>query len=333
MAESMMPADVVAVGETMIMLVPEDGSTLADVRRFDAHVGGAESNVASYLARLGATVRWASVMRDEPLAQRIVRELVAAGVDVSSIVWQDAAQTGLYLKGTESGTTTVYYYRQGSAARLLDETIWHDDALRDSSVLHLTGITPALSDSARGAVAAAVFDRCTGARTVAFDVNFRPGLWTSDAAAPVLRELSDAADLVFVGLDEAEALWGCRSVDDVRDVLPGAGTVVVKDGAVGAWAFSGVHRTFVPSLSVEVVEPVGAGDAFAAGYLKGLLDGRPPVQCLRLGHLLAATALTVAWDAAEPPESSWLEAQLELDDTQWANGLRIAPLAIEEKAI
>ncbi|PJJ55361.1 sugar kinase [Compostimonas suwonensis] len=312
-------AHVVAVGETMIMLVPEEGSTLAATRRFDSYIGGAESNVALYLARLGVPVRWASVMRNDPLGRRIATELAGSGVDVSAISWRDVAQTGLYLKDPGAESTAVYYYRQGSAARLIDPALWQDERLRSAAVLHLTGITPALSESANAAVEAAVLGRETGAELVSFDVNYRPGLWPVDVAAPVLRRLADASDLVFVGMDEAHHLWGCATPREVREMLPRARTVVVKDGAVGAYALSSGRETFVPSLAVDVVEPVGAGDAFAAGYLKSLLDGRGEAERLRLGHLLAATALTVHEDAAEPPSSAWLDAQLEVPEAEWAS--------------
>ena len=314
------PTAVVAVGETMIMLVPEEGTSLETTRQFTSHIGGAESNVAMYLARLGVPVRWASVMRDDPLGRRIATELAESGVDVSAISWRDTDQTGVYLKDPGPEATTVYYYRQGSAARMIGPTIWQDERLRRAAVLHLTGITPALSASANEAIEAAVVGRETGAALVSFDINYRPGLWSVETAAPVLQRLADAADIVFVGLDEAERLWGCTTPAEVREALPTAPTIIVKDGATGAHALAGDREIFVPSLVVEVVEPVGAGDAFAAGYIKGIVDGRAEAACLRLGHLLAATALTVHGDAAQPPSVGWLDSQLEITEKEWAGG-------------
>jgi 2-dehydro-3-deoxygluconokinase len=317
MAEPVSGPDVVTVGETMIMLVPEVGTRLADATSFDAYIGGAESNVAISLAQMGVDVRWASVLPDEPLGQRIAAELGSAGVDVASVVWSDAGQAGVYFKDPGDAGTRVYYYRRHSAARLLDESLWSDARLQGARVLHLSGITPALSDSARRAVASAVFDRSSGAGTVSFDINFRPDLWGADEASAILTPLADAADVLFVGLDEAQALWGCEMADSVREILPNAGVVIVKDGAVGAHAYTADEHLFVPSRTVKVVEPVGAGDAFAAGYISGVLDGRTVVDSLRLGHLLAATALGVYGDIAPLPPSEWLQAQLELSDEEW----------------
>lgn len=318
MAQSVTGLDVVAVGETMIMLVPEGGTSLSESTRFATHIGGAESNVAMNLARLGLTVRWASVMSDDPLGKRVAREIEAAGVDVAAIVWRHSDQTGMYLKDPSAEATQVYYYRQGSAARLLDESIWLDERLHDARVLHLSGITPALSESARLAVEEAVFRRYTRADKISFDVNYRPALWDVASAAPVLQELADAADIVFVGLDEAHALWGCRTADAVRAILPGPACLIVKDGPVGAHAFAPEGRIFVPSLSVEVIEPVGAGDAFAAGFIKGVVDGLGTAKSLRLGHLLAAKALAIHGDVPEPPPWAWLAKQLEISDEEWS---------------
>lgn len=312
--------EVVTVGETMAMLVPESGRTLADSPVLAIHAGGAESNVATYLARMGVPVRWASVMSDDPLAHRILAEVGAAGVDVSAVDWGEG-QTGIYLKNPGTESTTVFYYRNHSASRRLDPTIWNDQRLRDSRVLHLTGITPALSDTARAAVEAAMLERCTGAATVSFDVNFRPGLWAAQEASALLQKLANAADIVFVGLDEARVLWGCETSESVHEMLPGSRVVVVKDGAVGAHAFVDEEHIFVPSRRVDVVEPVGAGDAFAAGYLKGMLDGLEIANSLRLGHLLAATAMAIHGDAAEPPSAAWLASQLKLSEDDWASEL------------
>lgn len=312
----------------MAMLVPESGRTLADAAVLALHAGGAESNVAMYLARMGVPVRWASMMSDDPLGHRIMNEVASSGVDTSAVGWRPG-QTGLYLKDPGAESTTVFYYRNHSASRRLDRTIWGDSRLRDARVLHLTGITPALSATARETVEAAVLERCTGAATVSFDVNFRPGLWSADEAAGLLGRLADAADIVFVGLDEARSLWGCEVSEDVRQRLPHSDVLLVKDGAIGVHAYVGDERVFVPSRKVQVVEPVGAGDAFAAGYLKGVLDGLEVATSLRLGHLLAATAMAFHGDVAEPPPAAWIQHQLALSDEDWGSELVVAA-TIEE---
>jgi sugar/nucleoside kinase (ribokinase family) len=185
--------------------------------------------------------------------------------------------------------TRVYYYRAGSAAsRLGPET-----PVPPAALTHLSGITPALSGSC-----AALVDRLLSERRCSFDVNYRPGLWTVNSAAPALLDLAARASIVFVGLDEAQTLWGVSSAADVRALLPRPSVLVVKDGAVGATSFHPGGTDFVPTPPVEVTEPVGAGDAFAAGYLAGLLRFFPETDRLALGHRVAAAALAVTGDVA-----------------------------------
>jgi 2-dehydro-3-deoxygluconokinase len=142
----------------------------------------------------------------------------------------------------------------------------------------------------------AVIDRVSRSDAVlSFDVNHRPSLWQQGAAAPALLALARRCDLVFVGLDEADALWGCDTPAHVRAVLPEPARLVVKDGDIGATEFDTVDgaelTTFVPAIATEVVEPVGAGDAFAAGYLAALLNGADAAARLRAGHERARLVL------------------------------------------
>ncbi|MEU5903468.1 sugar kinase [Micromonospora sp. NPDC047467] len=305
------PAEVVTVGETMVVLCPAPGEPLEHAERVALSVGGAESNVAGYLARLGHRAAWVSRVGDDPFGRAVVRHVAADGVDVDLVTVDPTAPTGLYVKDPGATATTVHYYRAGSAASRMDADALADPRLIGAAVLHLSGITPALSDSCRALVTHAVTDRPLPGALVSFDVNHRARLWPAERAAPVLRDLADRSDLVFVGQDEADALWGTADPLAVRRLLPGPRTVVVKDGAVGATAlFRDAEPVFVPAPRVAVVEPVGAGDAFAAGYLAGVLRGLDPVGRLRLGHLVAAQALGSSGDNAPVPPWSWFERLL-----------------------
>lgn len=311
--------EVAAVGETMVVLCPAPGEPLEHAERVDVSVGGAESNVAGYLARLGHRASWVSRVGDDPFGRAVVRHVAAAGVRVDQVVVDPAAPTGLYLKDPGPQGTAVHYYRAGSAAsRMGPETLAHP-GLAGARVLHLSGITPALSASCRALVEHAVTARPLAGSLVSFDVNHRARLWPAEQAAPVLRDLADRCDLVFVGQDEAETLWGTCDPLAVRRLLPAPQTVVVKDGAVGATALChDAEPVFVPAPRVAVVEPVGAGDAFAAGYLAGLLRDLDPVRRLRLGHLVAAQALTSSGDNAPVPPWAWFERLLAAPDEAWS---------------
>jgi 2-dehydro-3-deoxygluconokinase len=311
--------EVVCVGESMAVLAPAAGTPLEHADRLAVGVGGAESNVAMGLARLGHRVAWVSRVGDDPFGRRVVREVAAAGVDTSLVTVDPAAPTGVYLKDPDPAGTRVHYYRAGSAASRLTSQALTDPRLAGVRLLHLSGITAALSRGCRDLVDHALAARPLPGARISFDVNHRPRLWSARRAGPVLRRLADRADVVLVGLDEARTLWGAADPAAVRRLLPGPDLVVVKDGPVGASALppTGVE-VFVPALPVAVLEPVGAGDAFAAGFLSGLLRGLDLPACLRLGHLTAVPALAAAGDTAPPPDPAWTARALALPDADWA---------------
>jgi 2-dehydro-3-deoxygluconokinase len=171
--------------------------------------------------------------------------------------------------------------------------------LTDARIVHLTGITPGLSPSC-ARLTDAVVEAVVGTDVVlSFDVNYRAGVWPPSVAAPVLQRMANRCDIVLVGLDEAATLWGAETAADVRNLLPHPARVVVKDGAVGATEFRRERDdlcTFLATPQVEVLEVVGAGDAFAAGYLHGVLCDLSPEASLAEGHRLAARALTTMGD-------------------------------------
>lgn len=306
----------VCVGETMVAMVPEPGEPLARAGRLRVEVAGAESNAAMYLADHGVAVRWVSAVGDDPFGERVVAEVAACGVDVGGVRIDAERPTGVMVKSPGQQCTRVHYYRRGSAASALGPDLLDDEAVRTAGLLHLTGVTAALSASCRDLVDAAL----RGPRPVSFDVNHRPALWSDGSAPGVLHDLANRAELTFVGLDEAQALWGADLADaaDVRALLPGPGILVVKDGAHAATAFYGTAAHTVPARAVEVVEPVGAGDAFAAGFLTGLLRGEPPVRALRLGHLTAGAALRVTGDHGPLPDRARIERLLDATEARWA---------------
>lgn len=284
------------VGETMAVITPRERESVVDAEHFRVDAGGAESNVAAHAVHAGVSARWFSRLGDDALGRRVHRIIAGRGVDVSTVEWDRDAPTGMYVKDPGAG---VSYYRTGSAASLVSPHHVERIRLDDVAVLHLSGITPALSTSAAAAVDVLIDRAKANGIVVSFDVNHRPALWTPAAAADALRELARRSDIVFVGLDEAARLWGVHRAADLRIELP-TGSVVVKDGAIGATLLEpGSADVFVPAPRVDVVEEVGAGDAFAGGYLASLMRGEPPASRLAAGHAQAALALTSTSDFLE----------------------------------
>lgn len=271
----------IAIGETMVLLAPHDATPLADAEDVRVSIGGAESNVAAHAAALGQRTAWVGALGDEVLGHRVHRAITAQGVDTRWVRFDAASPTGVYFKDPGHG---VLYYRSGSAASRMTAASIADVPLEDAAVVHVSGITPALSSDC-AAMIDSVFERVAASDALlSFDVNHRAGLWLASDAAPALLRLANRADIVFVGLDEAETLWGTKTPDDVRALISGPARLVIKDGDVGATEFSGDGAVFVPAIPTRVVEAIGAGDAFAAGYLAGLLAGDDPSERLLAGH-------------------------------------------------
>ncbi|MEE1939292.1 sugar kinase [Streptomyces sp. TRM 70361] len=323
------PADAVCLGETMAVLRPDGPGGLAGAARFACGVGGAESNVACLLARAGHRVRWVSRLGADGLGDRVLAELAAHGVDVSAVRRDPHRPTGVYFRtagsggpGPGDGPAEVLYHRAGSAASAMSPDTVDRATAYSGRVLHLSGITAALSDSCR-----ALLTELTGPRPgrplLSFDVNHRPALWRGgDPAVPAA--LARRCDLVFVGADEAREAWGVTDPGRLRLLLPEPAVLVVKDSGRDATAYTADGEFRVPAPSVAVTDPVGAGDAFAAGFLSATLRGLPVPLRLRHGHLTAAAVLTAAGDFAEPPARALADRLAALDDETWAR-LRLAP--------
>lgn len=285
--------EVIAIGETMVLITPTVAEPLETAELFRLETGGAESNVAVHLSALGHHAAWAGHLGADPFGRRIERQLRERGIDTSLVKFSADAPTGFYFKDPGNG---VIYYRAGSAASAMTPDDLADVPFEQAALTHISGITPSLSPSC-SALIDSVLDRAQHSDTVvSFDVNYRAALWPVEKAAPTLLALARRADIVLVGLDEAEVLWGTTTPDQVRALLEAPDILVIKDGDVGATEFSAEGTVFVPAHTVDVVEAVGAGDAFAAGYLSGYLTGLTPEQRLGLGHDRAALVLQSTTD-------------------------------------
>jgi sugar/nucleoside kinase (ribokinase family) len=271
-------------------------------KEYTLRFAGAESNFAIALARLGVAVRWISRLGADPVGDIIAGTLEAEGIDIRWVRRDQSAATGAYMKIREHGVTRVQYFRRGSAASRLAAGDVPDEAFASVRVAHLTGITLALSESARSLVYhVAEHARGLGAG-VTFDANHRAALWSSAAEARHAQErVLPLTDWYFCGLEEARILWGAGDPNalDARIRSAGARGVVIRVGERGAFVDGDL---VTPPRLVEVRDEVGAGDAFDAGFVFALLLGCPPPVCARSGHIIAACALAGTGDWETLPE-------------------------------
>jgi 2-dehydro-3-deoxygluconokinase len=293
--------DIVTVGEALLRLSPPRGDRLVTADGFDAHVGGAEANVAVAAAGLGAETAWLSRLPDSPLGRRVVRELHAHGVR-TGVTWDADRRLGTYYleRGTRPRGSEVFYDRAGSAAAALSPDDLPAGVVRDAGVCFVSGITPALSDSARAATRAALETASeAGTRTV-FDPNYRAKLWSEDAAREAYEALLPHVDVLVVARRDASGVLGA-SGQPVRTATNLASehdldTVVVTLGDRGALVLHDGEVHEAAAHDVETVDAVGSGDALAGAFLAARVDGADVADALELGVAAAAVKRTVDGD-------------------------------------
>ncbi|MET8149739.1 sugar kinase [Actinoplanes sp. NPDC049668] len=308
-----MSGGLVTLGETMGLVAADGIGSLEFARGFAFGIGGAESNVAIGVARLGGGATWIGRVGRDATGDLIERRLRGEGVHATVI--RDASFTGLMVKHRRTGGLLhVDYHRAGSAGSRLVPADVPAGAVQSAGILHVTGITPALSGTARATVFHAVEAARAAGVTVSVDVNYRSKLWSSYDAAPVLRDLVSRAQVVFAGPDEAELVLGSGGSPAERLAELGPDEAVIKDGARGCAALIAGERHAVKALEVTVVDPVGAGDAFVAGYLADRLAGAGPAARLATAIAAGAFAVTVPGDCEGLPTRADLESLLSATD-------------------
>ncbi|MDP9483391.1 MAG: sugar kinase [Chloroflexota bacterium] len=296
--------DVIAVGETMLSLIAV-GVPFAEATRLVVSEGGAESNTCVGLVRLGLRAVWVSRLGTDPSGDRVHAGLTAAGLDLAHVRRDPQRPTGVMLR--ETSGAPARYHRAGSAASAIGPEDLDDLPVAEARAVLVTGITAMLGEGPRLA-ATALLDRARGLRVV--DPNLRPGLWGSDRAAELVLPLIERCDLVLGGEAELSTLVGgtgrelaerCRAL--------GPQEIVLKRGADGASALGPGGWLDHPSRRVPDVDPVGAGDAFNAGYLAARLRGRSVAEALELGSRCGAGVAAAVGDTAGFPTRSEIEGR------------------------
>jgi 2-dehydro-3-deoxygluconokinase len=304
--------DVVTFGETMALFAPRETGPLRYVAEYRLKLGGTESNVAVALARLGIDVGWFSRLGDDELGRFIVHNVRGEGVDTSRVIVDPAAPTGLYLKEISAvGGTTVYYYRRGSAASQMTPADLDEAYVTGARWLHVTGITPALSDTCRDAVDQAIELARAHGLEVSFDPNMRLKLWTVEQARATMFPLIQRSTILLGGMEELSLLLQVDTPDAAADwaLAQGLTLAVVKLGADGALVATPDERRTIPPFTIpRVVDTVGAGDGFDAGFIAGRLLGKDPWQAAELGNVVGAHALMVEGDYEGYPTMAEAEA-------------------------
>jgi 2-dehydro-3-deoxygluconokinase len=296
----------------MALLLPASPGRLRHATSLSLSIAGAESNVAIGLARLGIAASWVSAVGDDELGELVLARVRAEGVETGAVLRVPGRPTGLYLREEVGGVVRVHYYRRGSAASTLAPDVVDPAVLDGAAYLHLTGITPALSATCAEFVRWAASEARERGVRVSYDVNYRSKLWDTASARAFTESVLPLVDLLLVGADEAEALWDAADEETALGQLAGKGPseVVVKRGPAGAVAVVDGEWVGAPGLRVREVDPIGAGDAFAAGYLAASVWGQEPRQRLRTANALGAFSVCSLGDYEGLPSRRELSAFL-----------------------
>ncbi|WP_433725776.1 sugar kinase [Nocardia sp. CA-129566] len=292
------------LGEALGVVAATESGPLAPGAALRMDFAGAEATVAIGVRRLGHDSAWVGSVGADAIGTMVLDRLRAERVDTSRCRIDPELPSGLMLRERRTADhIRVTYYRKGLAGSRLSAADIDPLQIAAARILHLTGITPALSPSARDAVHTALDAAVDAGVTVSLDINYRRALWSQADAAVELSKLVSRADIVFGGTDEAALLVPAASPAAMAESLAALGPaqVVIKLGAEGALALHNGELIRQPSVAVRSVDPVGAGDAFVAGYLAGVLDNGSARHRLRLAATCGAFAVSVPGDWAGLP--------------------------------
>jgi 2-dehydro-3-deoxygluconokinase len=302
---------IVTIGEAMMVFNGPVGEPIALGTPLRATFAGAESNVAIGLARLGHGVRYLSVLGDDLFGHVIATRLREEGVDVSGVRFSTEHPTGVMFKNRSVGEEPeVSYYRNTSAFAQCGGEAFDAEQWRDATLIYLTGITPALSAGCLGLVRRVLEDAAERRIPVWLDPNYRRKLWGAEAYRETLTGMLPLVETVLPGVAEGTLLTGKSEVGEIACTLIGMGAknVIVKDGGRGAAAYMKEGTAHVAAFAVErMIDPIGGGEGFAAGYLSGHREGLGIEECLRRGHAVGAMVCGTEGDWEGLPDRGKLE--------------------------
>jgi len=325
--------DVVTFGEAMVRLSPPNFQRLEQTKSFDVNPGGAELNVAVGVTRFGLKSAWVSKLPKNGLGYLIRNRAQEFGVDCSHIVWSDKGRAGIYFVefGSSPRASSVLYDRAGSAISMIQpgEVDW-TKVFTGSKHFHMSGITPALSVSASETTAEALKAAKKAGCTISYDLNYRKKLWTPADAKKIQEPLMENVDILITTEEDTNVVFGIKEKDYETAAEKLAKTFKFKIVAITLREDLSVLRNNWTAIAyqdgkiirdrkyeVEIVDRVGAGDSFTAGFLFGWLKSKDVEKGVQYGNAFAALKHTL------PGDFNWttldeVEAQLK------GAGLRIS---------
>lgn len=304
--------EVITLGETMVVFDSLSKGKLRYSQDYECHIGGAETNTAVALVKLNHSAGWISKLGNDEFGAKIKNTVAGEGVEVCQVLMDDNAPTGIFFRQRlENGESRNFYYRRGSAASTMTPDLIDLNYLKSGKILHISGITPGLSKEAEETTEYAMAAAKESGLLVSFDPNLRLKVWPLEQARRTTNRLLKYADIVFPGQEEGRLLYGTEEPDEIARQMKayGAGTVVVKIGEQGCIGYENKEKCYSKGFRAErAVDTFGAGDAFAAGYLCGVLEGAEMETCLALANAVGAFSVTLKGNIESYPSREELDA-------------------------
>ena len=299
--------DVVAIGEALVEFNQAGGS---DAKQFLQGFGGDTSNAMIAAARQGARAAYFTRLGDDAFGRQCMGLWLGEGVDATTVQFDDSAPTGLYFVTHGPDGHSFTYRRSGSAASLMQARDIPQPLIRSAKILHVSGISQAISKTAADAVAFAIQVARDAGTKISYDPNLRLNLWPLDEARKIILQTIPLVDCFLPSLDDVRVLCHMDQPDDVVDWCHamGAHSVVLKLGAKGSIVSDGNQRSRIEPWPVEAIDATGAGDCFDGTLLARWARGLLLRDAARYASIAAALATTGYGAVAPVPTARTVDA-------------------------
>lgn len=292
--------DVITIGDGMIAMCPEKKGPIMFSNTFERKVGGAELNVAIGCSRLGLNAGWISRLGNDDFGKYILKTVRGEGVDVSQVEQVDGYNTSVYFREVlADGASRSFYYRSNSPTETLNIKDINEEFFKNSKVLHITGVLPSINEHNRKVILEAVEIAKKHNLTISFDPNIRLKMWTKEEAKNFINKVLPNVDILLVGDEEIEVLLGHNDISNAIKEFHDYGikTVVIKRGAKGAIASDGNNTYEVDAIKPRaLIDTVGAGDGFAAGFLRAIIKGETLEEAVRFANAVGSIVVGIEGD-------------------------------------
>lgn len=292
--------DVITIGDAMIAMCPREKGPIIFSDTFKRKVGGAELNVAIGCARLGLKVGFISRLGNDDFGKYIMKTVRGEDIDISEVKLMDEYQTSVYFREVLSdGSSRSFYYRENSPTSTMKYEDLNEEYLKSAKILHITGVFPSISKNNQELILEAIKLANKNNLIVSFDPNIRLKMWTKEEAKSYIEKILPYVDILLTGDEEINVLLGEVSIEDAIKIFHsyGIGKVIIKKGAKGALGSDGKDIYEVDAIKPKaLVDTVGAGDGFAAGFLTGLCKGKNFEECIKIGNAVGSLVVGVEGD-------------------------------------